>query len=355
MSHIGSYCDHYNCFGTYVQRGISVRLIKLRWMNRCDHWPIVLFTMLGGTVGLNACQPSPAPQALSSSNNQLNVTVSIPPQKYFVEKIGAGYVNVNVMVPPGAEPHTFEPKPEQLKALARSQVYFRLRISFEDTWMEKFKTVNPQIRIIDTTAGIALKSAPIASSRQDSPQSTSSHQDDPHIWLSPRRVKQQAKTIYQTLAQLDPAHQAKYQANLQQFTQEIEQLDQEIQQSLSNLKNRQFIVFHPSWGYFAADYNLKMIPIEVDGQEPSAAEMAQLIKQAKTNRIQVVFAAPQFSTRSANLLAQEIQGQVLIVDPLAENWTSNLRKTAQIFARTMQSRYSPRDHGVSQLLVVQND
>jgi zinc transport system substrate-binding protein len=282
------------------------------------------------------------PQSSKSAADKIGVAVSIEPQKYFVEKIGNGYVNVNVMVPPGVEPHTFEPKPEQLKALSRSQVYFRMRVEFEDAWIDKFIAANPKMQMVDTTEGIRLLyTSPV--------DHTASAKPNPHIWLSPRRVKRQAETIYVTLASLDPTHQAAYKTNLQRFIQEIDQLDAEIKRSLANLSNRKFIVFHPAWGYFAADYNLEMIPVEVEGQEPSAAELGKLIQRAQADQIHVIFAEPQFSPRAANLLAKEINGKVLMIDPLAGNWANNLRKVAQTFAQNLQSHHGDRPHRFARL------
>ncbi len=234
----------------------------LQRIHRRNCRAVLLFMMLIGALGLHACQPwrsLPSPKSLP---DKLNVAVSIAPQKYFVEKIGNGYVNVSVMVPPGAEPHTFEPKPEQLKALSRSQVYFRIQIDFEKTWIKKFIAANPTMQVVDTTEGVQLNDANHANHTE------AAAKPDPHIWLSPRRVKRQAETIYSTLASLDPSHQAAYKANFQRFLQEINQLDQEIKRSLTNLANRKFIVFHPSWGYFAEDYDLEMLPIEVGDKHP---------------------------------------------------------------------------------------
>jgi len=159
---------------------------------------------------------------------------------------------------------------------------------------------------------------------------------DPHIWLSPQRVKIQAQNIYQGLVQLDPANQAEYKQNLEQFIAEIDQLDQEIRKNLAPIQNRQFIVFHPAWGYFAKDYDLEQIPIEVGGQEPSAAELAELVKKTQTEGIKVIFAQYQFSARTAETIAREIDGEVKFIDPLAANWSENLLQVSQTFADVLQ-------------------
>ena len=159
---------------------------------------------------------------------------------------------------------------------------------------------------------------------------------DPHIWLSPQLVKLQAENIYQGLVKIDPENEAEYQANLAQFLTEIDQLDRQIQQNLAGVENRQFIVFHPSWGYFARDYDLEQVSIEVGGQEPSAAELGEIVKEAQEENIKVIFAQPEFSTQSAETIAQEIGGQVLLITPLAPDWSNNLLQVSQTFAEVLQ-------------------
>ncbi len=265
-------------------------------------WGLVLLLLAG-------CQATPTSQA-----DGLTVTVSIIPQQYFVERIGGTHVKVNVMVLPGANPATYEPRPEQLAALSQSSAYFSIGVPFEDAWLDKIAAANPKMLLVDTAQGIQ---------RMD---------HDPHIWLSPRLVKIQAATICQALVRLDPDHQADYQANLDRFLADIDALDADLHQTLDGVTRRKFMVFHPSWGYFARDYGLEQIPVEVGGQEPSAVELAALIEQAKANDIHVIFAQPEFSTRSAQTIANEINGQVVLISPLALDWADNLRKVAQAIA-----------------------
>lgn len=283
-------------------------------------------TVMMGIISLGGCRQS---SPTTPTSDKLQVMVSIAPQKYFVEKIGNGYVNVDVMVPAGAEPHTFEPKPQQLKALSRAELYLRIRIDFEEAWMDKIKTANPKMQIVDTTQGI--QRLPMSTERGTGDTGNV----DPHIWLSPSLVKTQARTIYTALTQRDPQHQAIYQANLDRFLTDINLLDRDIRRSLQGVKNRKFIVFHPSWGYFARDYDLTMIPIEAGGQEPSAAELAQLIREAKRDSIKVVFAEPQFSQQTADTISKQIGGEVLLIDPLAPDWLNNLRQVSKTFSKVL--------------------
>ncbi len=286
---------------------------------------VIAMLVFGVVMPLTGCRQSPT---TTPTAKKLQIMVSIPPQKYFVERIGNGYVNVNVMVTAGAEPHTFEPKPEQLRALSRSQAYMGIRIEFESAWMDKIKGVNPKMLIVDTTQGI--KRLPIAPGFHESGENL-----DPHIWLSPQLVKIQARTITDALVKLDTKNQAIYRGNLERFLADIDNLNADIRKNLQGVKNRKFIVFHPGWGYFARDYGLEMIPIQVGGQEPSAAELAALITKAKQENIKVVFVEPQFSKQAAATIAQEIGGEVLVIDPLSPDWLNNLRQVSRTFVKVL--------------------
>jgi zinc transport system substrate-binding protein len=160
---------------------------------------------------------------------------------------------------------------------------------------------------------------------------------DPHIWLSPPLVKQQAETIYSALVELNPEKETLYQENLNQFLADLDALDKNIEETLADLEQKTFMVFHPSWGYFAEEYNLEMIPIEVGGTEPSAAELSQFVKQAKEEDIQVIFVQPQFGVRSAEAIAKSVNAEVLQIDPLAENWLENMQSVATIFETALSN------------------
>lgn len=262
----------------------------------------------------------------------LQITVSIEPQAYFVERIAGERADITVMIPPGANPHTYEPRPEQMRALARSHAYFLIGVGFEDVWIERIRDANPDMLVVDTAAGI--ERLPMEAHGHDDEE-----QDegilDPHIWLSPRLVQIQAEHIYQALVELDPEHEAEYAANLQAFLADIEALDAEIRHTLENVSQRKFIVFHPSWAYFATDYGLEQIPIEVGGTEPSAADLAKVISLAQEEGIRVILAQPEFSTQAAETIAAEIGGRVQLVSPLARDWLENMRTVAQTFAEVL--------------------
>lgn len=258
----------------------------------------------------------------SSASSPIDVTVSILPQQYFVERIGGELVNVNVMVLPGQSPATYEPKPEQMTALSKSAAYVSIGVPFEKAWLEKIQAANTKMKMVDTTQGIER-------------EATGDGGFDPHIWLSPSLVKLQSETIYNALAELDAEHAEEYKSNFDAFMKDIDTLDNEIRSTLAQTESKKFLVFHPAWGYFARDYGLEMIPIEIGGQEPSAQELAGLIQKAKDENIKVVFAQPEFGQQDAETIATEIGGKVILISPLNPDWLNNLKTVADTFAEVL--------------------
>lgn len=262
------------------------------------------------------------------------VFVSILPQKFFMQQICKDSINIEVMVTPGANPHTYEPKPSQMKKLAASRAYFAIGMPFEATWLEKFTGVNPNLKIVNTDAGIE-KIAMVEHHDDEHQHAGGHHEDedhdglDPHIWLSPVLVKQQAHTMQAALAGLFPDKADFFRENLEHFTRQIDELDATLRTLLRGKEGLRFMVFHPSWGYFAKEYGLVEVAVEIEGKEPKPNQLRKLIEQAKAENIHVIFAQPQFSTKSAKLLAGEINGEVVLIDPLAEAWFDNMRQVAE--------------------------
>lgn len=278
--------------------------------------------------------------------------VSIAPQKYFVDKIGAGLAAVSVLVPPGADAHTFEPKPRQMAELAGAAVFFTVGVDFEKAWMKKISAANPALRIVATDAGIAKiavdgdpgpaaagHGSPAGGKKPGPGHAGHDHRPgmpDPHIWLSPPLVKIQARHMADGLAAVDPANRGRYAANLEAFLKEIDTLDAELKAVFAESRGAHFLVFHPSWGYFAQAYGLKQVSIEIEGKEPKPAQLKERIGWARKQGARVVFVQPQLSAKSAELVAREIGGEVVSADPLAENWAVNLRAIAHQFKAALR-------------------
>ncbi len=262
---------------------------------------------------------------------RLPVFVSIAPQRYFVEKIGGDLVKIHTMVSPGASPATYEPKPRQMAALTKAKVYFAIGVPFENRWLQKFAAANPLMEVIHTDHGIVkipMQTFHHSGFEKQHPKPSNQKRLDPHIWLSPKRVKIQAQHILNTFLRIDSFHRSIYITQYHQFIRELEDLDAEIQQKLAGEKGRQFMIFHPSWGYFAHEYGLEQISVEIEGKDPKSAQLKALIQQAKSKGIKVIFVQRQLSAKSAKVVARAIGGRVVFLDPLAPNWADNLRTAA---------------------------
>ncbi len=255
--------------------------------------------------------------AAGSHADPFPVAVSILPQKYFVERIAGRLADVVVMVGPGDSPATYEPSPRQVAALSHARVYFAIGVPFEQVWMPRLRAANRRMLVVDTTAGIKRR-------RADGVEGATSEDaalSDPHLWTNPALVKVMAAQIRGALIRLDPANAGEYERNDREFATDLDALDEEIRARLSPFAGRPFLVFHASWGYFADAYRLRQIPIEAAGKEPGPRALAEIIDKAKKLGIKVVFVQPQFSRANAEMIAREIGGRAIAVDPLAENYS----------------------------------
>jgi len=260
------------------------------------------------------------------------VFVSIVPQKYFVEKIGGSLVRVSIMVQPGANPHLYEPRPSQMTALSKSRIYFAIGVSFENAWLPRFATLNPQMRIVYADKGID-KIAMVA--HHHAPGSL-----DPHVWVSPPEVKIISRNILEALVETDPSNSRIYKSNHDAFLLEIDKLDKDLVEIFKDKRGLKFMVYHPAWGYFARAYGLNQVPVELEGKEPKPEQLRALITQSKKEGIKIIFVQPQFSTKSAETIAKAIGGQVIFADPLRGDWERNLRDQAEKFKQALAEKPS---------------
>ncbi len=264
------------------------------------------------------------------AQDKINVAVTIAPLVEFVEQIGGDRVSVVVMVPPGSSPHTYEPKPGQFKALSRSRLYVKVGsgIEFELTWLDKILAVNRKLTVCDSSRGIQLIG--MVKDHDDEKGTVHRHHpgNDPHIWTSLSNAAVMAGNIRDGLIQVDPASETQYRKNADAYILKLRALRDRIADKLKNTRDRKFMVFHAAFGYFADDFQLTQIPVEVGGKEPSARDIARLIKKAKAENISVIFAEPQFNIKSAQTIAQAIQGEVVLIDPLAGHYLQNMEKMA---------------------------
>ena len=278
---------------------------------------VIVIVLVALAAAVSGCVTGERSDNLTDDQTeQIRVAVSILPQKEFVERVGGDKVSVMVMIPPGASPATYEPSPSQLREIAVAKLYVRIgHVPFEKAWMERIASANRDMLIIDSSVGIEIIGK------------------DPHIWLSPTLVKVQVGHICDALVEVDPDNRDYYVRNKEKYRTELDDLDYDIRESLSGVTNRKFMVFHPAFGYFARDYQMEQIPIEIEGKEPSASDLVRLVDVARTNNITVVFAEPQFNPEGAEVIASEIGGTVVFIDPLAEDFVTNMHRISDALAR----------------------
>lgn len=242
----------------------------------------------------------------SAATTPLEVTVSMAPQRWLVQQIGGERLEVEALVPSGASPATYQPTDAQVTRLMKSRIYFRVGAPFESgLWFDAVRKLG-RCEVVDLTQGIELLG------------------DNPHIWLSPRLLRIQVTTIAAALGKLDPDNRASYEAEAERMDGELWRLDGRIEKRLLPYAGRSFLVFHPSWTYFAREYGLRQIAIEPEGKAPTDYQLTHLRAEAERQGVSTVFVQPQIHGRSARSLARAIGARVEILDPLVPDILANL-------------------------------
>ena len=272
--------------------------MKSNWSFKLVSVILLLVTILS----VISCAPK------NEVSGKMGVIVTILPQVEFVEMVGGEKVNITVMVAPGASPHTYAPTPGQLDAVKQAKIYAIVGsgVEFELVHMDRITAANKDMLLIDCSKGVELIN------------------DDPHIWLSPKNARTMVENICDGLIEVDPANAEYFTSNKQEYLSKLDELDREVEIELASVTNRRFMVLHPAWGYFARGYDLEQIAIRIEGKDPSPQDLIDLIQKAEEYNIEVVFVSPQFNTRSAQAIAEAMNGEVVPIDPLAGDYIDNM-------------------------------
>jgi zinc transport system substrate-binding protein len=293
-------------------------------------------------------------QQSAAPDGRLAVAVSVLPQKWLVEQLADGRVEVTTLVLPGDNPHTYQPSDAQVSRLMKAAVFFRAGVPFENgPWFQALQRAD-RLRIVDLREGLTLlemgdhahhaaERGPDKDAHEHEKKEAHAHQadapgheacaaegKDPHAWLSVRTLKIQAATMARTLVAIDPAHKADYERRLAELQQRLDALDAALAAKLAAVRGRAFFVFHPAWGYFAHDYGLRQVAIEVDGKEPSDRELTEIQHQARESGAKTILVQPQISGRGAEAVASATGARVVVADPLAENLPETLTRVADV-------------------------
>lgn len=264
-----------------------------------------------------------------TTSDKPRIAVTIVPQKYFIEKLAGDLVQIDVLVPPGASPELYALMPSQMTGLSQSAAWFGIgRIGFEEGWVEKIIESNPKLKYFDTSAQADW----IAGEEVVHGDHVHLHGIDPHIWSAPGEVKKIVNESYNALLELLPEQKETLTKNYEKFQAEIDSLDRELQTKFDQLPSKKFLIFHPALTYLARQYGLQQVAMEVDGKEPSPKHLKELAEMAKNENIKAIFVQKEFNMENARQMANEIGGQVIQIDPLGEDWPTQLRDIADKMA-----------------------
>ena len=271
---------------------------------------------------------------------QINIFVSIAPLKFFTERIGSDRIKIDLMVMPGRNPATYEPTPEQVIALAEADLFFTIGVPFENSFIPKIEETLSSLIIKDVTAGIEKRQL-FEHHHEDEPHETEKIYEynfpDPHTWLSPVLAKTICVNILNALINADPEGEDYYTENYMILSEKLDTLHSELTEIFEPYKGKSFLVFHPSFGYLADQYGIIQLAIESRGKEPGPYELEKIIEHAKEDNISIIFTQPEFSKRSAEVIAESINGTVVILSTLNPDYINNLRIIAGEIVKELEN------------------
>jgi len=315
---------------------------------------------LSGVLAAGLIALVASPVSGFAQESALRAIVSVVPLRTIVERVGGDRVQVESLVVEGASPATYEPTPRQMTRVSEAHVLFRVGVPFEGIWVPRLRGVNSDMRVVDLRQGIDLRKLEVHDHPDEGHDDSHDHESgdpahsdssardehegesgdgnelDPHVWTSPRNMMRMAGHVRDTLIDLDPAGADAYRRNHLALIADLEALDAEIRSILADVKRRRFLVFHPAWGYFAEAYGLEQIAIETRGKSPGAGALTRVIEQARAEDIHVVFVQQEYSRADAATVARALDGEVVVVDPLAPDYFSSLRRAAQAFGDVLR-------------------
>jgi zinc transport system substrate-binding protein len=282
----------------------------------------VILIIVSGVLGYLALRNS----SPNSSNGKIGVVVSIGPEMEWTNAVGGDKVDVTLMVPANADPHTYEPLPNQLTQVSNAKIYVEIGspLEFETNYMDKIRATNPNMLIVNASQGIQLI-----------PNSAENETDtmDPHDWVDPKNAKIMVNNIYNGLVQVDPADKDYFQKNREQYLHQLDELDRNTTDLLKGKQETDILVYHPAFGYYAKDYNLNQVGAMINDEEPSPQRIAMMVNVAKQNNITVVYSEPQYDPKFMQSIASQVGAQVLTVNDLDEHYLQNMKNIAIAFSK----------------------
>ena len=260
------------------------------------------------------------------------VVAGLPPVAWIAQEIGGKHISAVSLLPEGRSPHDYAPGPSVLRKTAGARFFLSTGMPFE---ISAGKSLAGRTPVIDVASGItrvafdesgdAHHHSSSCSHTHADGTSCSSDGSDPHVWLSAANASVIAANVAEALKKYDPANAASYEENCRKLISRFAQLKENSAKRLAPYSGRVFFVYHPAFGYFARENNLKQHSVELDGREVSASRLAKVIREAKAQNVKVIFTQMQFNPRNSAVLAREIGGRTVEIDPLAFNLENTLK------------------------------
>ncbi len=318
----------------------------------------------------------------SQKAEERTITVTIPPFAWFVEQIAGDDFRVNILLPPGADHHIWEPLPAQISALSGSEAFvINGQLGFEHAWMERFLQVNPEMKVLDLSGNIQLigsedlRSEGLKVGEGDSAREGHDHEGDeshaghdhegqshepgehgevddmeekvnsgadheghshshggpdPHYWMSPVAARVMAKDIRDLVAGLNPSEAEKYDANLASLERKISEVDSLVRASLGEDPHRTVLIYHPALAYMGRDYGFEQVSFEDEGKNPSPARMKELIDLAREKEIKIIFIQAEYDVRNAQSLSRETGARLVVINPMNTDWPASVIEVAEV-------------------------
>lgn len=269
------------------------------------------------------------PWASPLAAGTLSVFAGVEPVRYLAAAVGGDRVDVAVLVPPGQNPHSFEPSPRQVAALESADLYLATGMPFEDAWTARLKQAMPGLRVVNLASG---------------PSAGHDHgakHGDPHPWTDPLRAVEIGRAVQDALSEADPAGASRYQAGFDDLAAALHAAHEAMARSLEPVRGRSIFVYHPAWGALADRYGLRQVAVEAAGKSPGGRHLAGVIEQAREAGACAIFAQPQFSDRAAARVAEELGARMVELDPMAGDLPAHLPCVARTLARYLEQPCPP--------------
>ena len=271
---------------------------------------LIFSTLLGGCSGI------------SKECDKKTIYVTIAPLRAIVEEITGGDYNVEILVPKGASPESFEPTAKQLVDLNEAELVFSVGlINFEQNLIG---SVEHSERLVNLSNGIELLAGSCSHCNH-----AHTHGIDPHIWTSPRALKRVVENVGSAMMKIAP-DSVKYRDNANKLMCKLDSLDLLCSNKIQANNVKAVMIYHPAFTYYAKDYGIEQISVEQDGKEPSPRQLTALVERARRYNISKVLIQPQYSKDKLRALASECGAEIVEVDPLSEDIITEIERLTNV-------------------------